>query len=197
MSANTALRNGTIACLAVTVILDITISPAIAKDELVCLAPRKPNADLHVLNVAPKQVFDDLIGWLAMNTSYDLILTYHSPPTVSFCDVGDFVDYEGKKLLVEKELRAAFDYPNRHILLVRPWSAENYFDQSVLLHELIHDVQLSNREWECLGAPELEAYLLQHTWLREHGINYSFNWPAILSLSVCPVADEAEREKEP
>ena len=92
----------------------------------------------------------------------------------------------------EEGLWATFDHTNRHIYLVRPWSLFNVFDQSTLLHEMIHDIQLSNREWDCLGAPELEAYLLQDKWLQEHGIYHQFNWPAIIRMSQCTGEDDVE-----
>jgi hypothetical protein len=135
--------------------------------------------------VVSEVLFNELIGWIALNTSYDLRLAYRSPPTLSFCDVGDSVAYEDTELIIDRILRAAFDYPHRHIYLVQPWSPVNLYDQSVLLHELIHDIQLSNRDWDCPLAPELEAYFLQDKWLVERGIFYPFNWAAIRQLSDC------------
>ena len=162
------------------------IQPASANDTHACtLLPSEKSEDLPVREVISDQVFDDLIGWLAIHTAYDLKLTYQLPPSVSFCVVGEIIAYEDHELIVEKELRAAFDYPHRRIFLVRPWSKDDLFDLSVLLHELIHDVQLHNRDWECAGAPELEAYRLQDKWLRSHGIAHAFDWKVILHLSKC------------
>ena len=55
-----------------------------------------------------------------------------------------------------------------------------------MLHELIHDVQLANREWPCVGAPELEAYMLQAEYLGAYGIDPGFDWRSIFLLSLCP-----------
>lgn len=132
-----------------------------------------------------KDLFDGLIGWIALNTSYDLLLAYRTPATVSFCDLDQSVVYEDSALIVEKGLLAAYDVTRRHIYLVRPWSPVSKFDQSVLLHEMIHDIQLSNRDWKCLGEPELEAYMLQDKWLVEHGIHHPFDWKMIFALSNC------------
>ena len=131
-------------------------------------------------------MFKEMIAWIALNTSYDLLTVYNAPPTVSFCEVGEVIEYEQADLLVDAVLLAAYDREKRHIFLTHPWSPLNYFDQSVLLHELIHDVQLQNKDWDCVGAPELEAYQLQDKWLFEHGIIHQFNWPMILRLSICP-----------
>jgi hypothetical protein len=54
------------------------------------------------------------------------------------------------------------------------------------LHELIHDVQLLNRDWDCAGSTEWEAYRLQDQWLQEQGVILPFDWPAIRRLSECP-----------
>jgi hypothetical protein len=149
-------------------------------------SPRTEASDPQVPSVIGKRLFNEMIAWIAMNTSYDLLATYDDPPTISFCAVGEVIEYEDADLLVDAVLLAAYDREKRHIFLTHPWSPLNYFDQSVLLHELIHDVQLQNRDWDCTGAPELEAYLLQDKWLFEHGIIHHFNWPMIRRLSLCP-----------
>lgn len=141
----------------------------------------------------PDKIIDTLIGWIAVSTDYDVRSTYDAPPTISFCDIGDIVEYEGKSLLVEKELQAAIDFSRRHIYLVMPWNEANLFDLSVLLHELIHDVQLANRGWECIGEPEWEAYRLQDLWLRQHGILWDFDWPAIAEISNCAASPDQPR----
>ena len=134
----------------------------------------------------PSGLVSDLIGWIALNTDYDVSLVYHEPPLITFCEVGDLVPYEDVDLLVEPALRAAYDLRVRRIHLVEPWSPDEPFDVSVLLHELIHDVQLANREWECVNAPEFEAYWLQDRWLSERGVRVEFNWVAIARHSLCP-----------
>lgn len=131
------------------------------------------------------QLFDELIGWIALHTSYDLLPAYQAPATVSFCEIHQAVEYEGADLIVEEGLLAAYDVTRRHIYLVEPWSPEDLYDRSVLLHEMVHDIQWSNREWNCAGEPELEAYMLQNKWLLEHGISHPFNWGLIFRMSEC------------
>jgi hypothetical protein len=131
-------------------------------------------------------LYADLVGWIALHTVYDVARTWYEPPEIVFCAVGEVIDYEGRDLLVDPALRAAFDLPARRILIVLPWSPDGLIDRSILLHELIHDVQLHSREWDCLGAPEWEAYRLQDLWLQEHGVILPFDWPAIRRLSECP-----------
>lgn len=154
-----------------------------AEDAGCIVGPPPPRASAPEV---PAAIVMNLVGWIALTTDYDVSLAYNDPPKVLFCDIGDEVGYEGTVLPVEKGLLAAFDLPNRTIHLVRPWSAEDLFDTSVLLHELIHDIQYANRDWDCTGAPEWEAYRLQDVWLRQHGMHYDFNWLAIYALSRCP-----------
>lgn len=134
----------------------------------------------------PAKVIGDLVGWIAMHTMYDTSGLYRHTPRISFCHVGEVIAYEGTDILVEKELRAAYSLPDRVIHLVEPWSAGDPYDRSVLLHEFIHVVQLEARDWPCVGAPELEAYMLQAEYLREFGVEPDFDWRSIFLLSICP-----------
>jgi hypothetical protein len=134
----------------------------------------------------PAGLLDALVGWIALHTMYDVRTTWTDPPAIVFCAPGETIPYEGRDLLVDPALRAAYDLPARRIHLVEPWSADSLIDRSILLHELIHDVQLLNRDWDCLGAPEWEAYRLQDLWLQEQGVILPFDWPSIRRLSQCP-----------
>jgi hypothetical protein len=134
----------------------------------------------------PPALMTELTGWIALHTMYDVRQLAADPPAIRFCAVGSMIDYEGADLRIEPELRAAYDLPNRVVHLVLPWSADNPIDRSVLLHELVHDVQLSNRAWDCTGQPELEAYTLQALYLEALGIHPGFDWAAIRRLSTCP-----------
>jgi hypothetical protein len=134
----------------------------------------------------PAALLTELTGWIALHTMYDVRQLAADPPEIRFCAVGAMIDYEGADLRVEPELRAAYDLPNRVVHLVLPWSAENPIHRSVLLHELVHDVQLSNRDWDCVGEPEWEAYTLQALYLEALGIHPRFDWAAIRRLSTCP-----------
>ena len=127
-----------------------------------------------------------LTQWIGAHTDYDITRSLRTPPSVSFCMTGETIRYEGHDLLVDPELRAAYDLSARRIFLVRPWQADNPNDVSALLHELIHDVQPLNRDWPCIGAPEWEAYSLQEQWLQARGIDPGFDWMSIYMWSRCP-----------
>lgn len=142
-------------------------------------------ADHAVPSVAPS-LYANLVGWIALNSSYDVSRTWYDPPQILFCSVGDVVEYEGRDLLVDRELRALYDLSDRRITIALPWSPDGLIDRSILLHEIFHDVQHQNQEWECIGEPEWEAYRMQDKWLQEHGAVLPFDWPMIRRLSTCP-----------
>ncbi len=134
----------------------------------------------------PQSVVADLLDWIADATTYDVADTRDNPPEISFCSIGDIIPYEGDEVLVNDTLSGAYDLPNRRIILVRPWDPGDIRDRSVLLHELIHHVQLRNRGYECVQAPEWEAYKLQEAYLNAHGLASGFDWLQIYFLSQCP-----------
>lgn len=136
--------------------------------------------------VVPEALFGELVGWIAMHTMYDVSDLYRHPPEISFCQVGEWITYDGFEIRVEPELNAAYAAADRKVHLVQPWSATDAYDRSVLLHEYVHVVQLANRDWPCVGAPEMEAYLLQARYLEENGIVPDFDWGSIYLLSICP-----------
>jgi len=142
-----------------------------------CLQP--PTEDARLL-------LPELARWIDAQTGYDASAVIDDPPWIEFCSTGEAIAYEGDHVLVEDGLRAAYDMAARRIYLVEPWSAGNLFDRSVLLHELVHDIQLRNRDWPCIGAPEWEAYKLQDAWLKEQGHVHEFDWLFIYMTSRCP-----------
>ena len=134
----------------------------------------------------PQSVVDDLLDWIAEATDYDVADARANPPDITFCSVGDVIPYETDHVLVNDTLSGAYDLPNRRIILVRPWDPDDIRDRSVLLHELIHHVQLGNRDYACIEAPEWEAYKLQEAYLDEHGIASGFDWLQIYFQAQCP-----------
>lgn len=132
------------------------------------------------------ETITELVHWIADHTDYDVVPTLRDPPQIRFCSTGGIISYEGKDIVVDKELVAAYDRINRVIYLVRPWSASNVEDVSRVLHELIHAVQFENRSWRCSQEPEWETYHLQADWLAEHGVEKEFDWSKIFMLSQCP-----------
>ena len=81
---------------------------------------------------------------------------------------------------------------DQHILfLADELALDNLLDQSILLHELVHHMQISNNvEFHCREETERQAYRLQIDWLREHGIAQPYAFVGItqsqIDSLVCP-----------
>jgi len=148
----------------------------------------EPSAEVENASTCfvPESLVIQLVTWIGQNTDYDISATLQNPANISFCEAGDIIPYEGEFVTVEISLRGAYDLPNRTIYLVAPWNQFDTYDKSVLLHELIHDVQHINRRWECIQRPEWEAYKLQDQWLVENGSKSGFDWLQIYFLAKCP-----------
>lgn len=127
----------------------------------------------------------ELLDWIGAASGYDVAGARADPPAIFFCDEGDVLDYPGGTAVVEPGERGVYDYEARVIYLVGPWSPEDPRQRSVLLHELVHDVQFANRAWECPNATEWEAYKLQEAWMAEQGLVAEFDWVRIWFWSKC------------
>ena len=153
------------------------------------LAPdhcRTPPALIENPGAVPPGLVAELLTWIGEATDYDLTTSHATPPDVAFCRIGDVIPYESGTALVDETLNGAYDLSNHRVILVQPWDAKTPRDRSVLLHELIHHVQLENRGYECLQAPEWEAYELQEAYLAQQGVDAGFDWLQIYFLSRCP-----------
>ena len=81
---------------------------------------------------------------------------------------------------------------DQHILfLADELALDNLLDQSILLHELVHHMQVSNDiDFDCREVTERQAYRLQADWLREHGVVQPYAFMGILQAQIdglaCP-----------
>ena len=171
-------------------VLFASAAPALAVVLADRLAPQSCQGDGEALALPPTlpsaALVAELLHWIDAATSYDIAAALANPPEISFCSKGESIRYEDDILIVPNDLRAAYDWPNRRILLVQPWSADNPRDRSALLHELVHHVQLLNRGFDCPQASEWETYKLQDAWLTENDVESGFDWLLIYMASRCP-----------
>jgi hypothetical protein len=119
-----------------------------------CAAPAAPTGTPAGV---PEGPMTELLDCIAAAAAYDLQAMRADPPEIGFCHAGDSIPYESGTALVDDALNGAYDWPNHRIILVRPWDPSDPRDRSVLLHELVHAVQLANRTYACLEQPEWEA----------------------------------------
>jgi hypothetical protein len=82
---------------------------------------------------------------------------------------------------------------NEHLIfLTNTWRKDDVLDQSILVYELVHHLQMENKiQLECWGRYEAQAYELQIRWLRTQGIEDPYKLlhttrAAIDSLAECP-----------
>jgi hypothetical protein len=82
---------------------------------------------------------------------------------------------------------------NEHLIfLASTWKGDDVLDQSILVHELVHHLQIENHiQLKCWGRYEVQAYELQVRWLRTQGIEDPYKLlqatrTDIESLAECP-----------
>ncbi len=165
------------ACAALSVAAALGLpAPAAARDEVPACERAPPGADRRP---SPGQV-RALLGWIGRNAGYDVGPALADPPAIRFCSTGETIEYEDRRVVVDRRLRAAYDVERRAIDLVRPWRPDDVRDRGTLLHELIHHVQLTSRAWSCWGKAEWQAYKLQEAWLAEQGVEFGLRLVADL-----------------
>ena len=131
----------------------------------------------------------DLIRWIGDNSAYEVENYLETPPQISFCGQNEQIFYEDRTITMHEPVKGVYDLERAKITLTRPWSAQDPNNVGTLLHELIHFVQYSSRQWDCWHETEWEAYKLQEQWLEAQGIEPGFNWVEIFLLSRCARRD--------
>ena len=158
---------------------------------------------LMVLSAASQVHATDLLGWREAGSLDGLVehledwLDRHSElprretvPVVKWTSVAGVTALTGSQRAAHvATVRGLYDAEGATIWLVRPWSARDPRDVSVLLHELVHHRQAASGHWYCPGAQELPAYRLQQAWLGELGLPLEVNWVAIVLESGCTARD--------
>ena len=132
------------------------------------------------------ELLRELMAWIADRTGYDAAKAAINTPEILFCQAGDRIAYDRQHLLVQPDDHGLYDPVLRRIYLVAPWSENSDWDVSILVHELVHHVQFSVRDWDCPNQAELQAYRLQDAWLAERGLTGDFDWAQITLQSRCP-----------
>jgi len=154
-------------------------------------------------NEAKAGTTDDILAWRTAQSTEDLVdhlerwLDRRSdwPRRAEVPDIRWIGEARAASLSAERNAahsgraRGFYDPDNQTIFLVRPWSARNPEDVSVLLHELAHHRQAEAGHWYCPGAQELPAYRLQEAWLADLGLKADINWIAVVLEAGCTPRD--------
>jgi len=108
---------------------------------------------------------------------------------VEFVEPGSEVLYEGRMTKLDNTVRGLYDEDLSTIYLVNPWTGDDAYERSILLHEMLHHRQAAARHWYCPQAMEWDAYLTQEAYLNAHGETGDFNWGWVVLASSCAPRD--------
>lgn len=129
---------------------------------------------------------EQLNAWISKNSEY---LPREGSLTIELVDADTAMHLQGEHANTGGTLKGLYDEKITAIYLVEPWNPENKYDQSILLHEMIHHRQVTTKHWYCAEAQEWPAYKLQAAFLEENDIVPDFYWPAIVLWSSCSRRD--------
>lgn len=128
---------------------------------------------------------NDLHHWIDTTTALPAADT---TATIVFGNAQDSVEPSEMASMIGSLPRGLYDPDTGTITLIRPWSAENPQDVSVLLHELVHHRQ-GGKHFYCEAAKEHAAYHVQKAWLAERDLPLDVNWLAVVLASSCAARD--------
>jgi hypothetical protein len=121
-----------------------------------------------------------MIEWIAAKT--DLRSNEH--PNITFVTAEWMASRLGQKSMVATP-EALYGSATLTVYLLEEWSPANIRHQSILLHELVHHLQILNgAAVSCPAQYNGLAYELQLEWLREHGISDPFEFLDITPTDV-------------
>lgn len=184
MISNAGLRSG---MLMVMVAAILAAGPAARADQG-ATAPAPPAAAQSASDARQKMAEAD-VRWIAgktgMKTASVPRIELRTTRDLAIMFFGNAEGYEGVRPL-------ALYARDQHILfLAEELALDNLLDQSILLHELVHHMQIANTvEFVCREEAERQAYRLQIDWLREHGVMQPYAFLGIAQSQidglVCP-----------
>lgn len=129
----------------------------------------------------------EFASWIAENSDY--AVAERPVRAVALVTKGETVGTGERQVSLGNRTRGHYDEATGTIYIVRPWFPADPYDQSVLLHEMVHHMQVGAKHWYCPQAQEWDAYRLQEAWLEERGLESNFHWASILLESSCAVRD--------
>ena len=129
------------------------------------------------------------INWIIRQTGWP---TADIPP-VKITSFAHLRELSGLSSDAEWIRPAAFYSKSQHLIyLADSWNKDDLVDQSILVHELVHHLQIEDHiQFACWGRYEAQAYELQVQWLRTQGVKDPNNLlhaskASIESLAECP-----------
>ena len=139
---------------------------------------------MHYLNIFMKSVIAALMLWISANTNYQ---TNFNPPRIVQMSQAALEQkyYQGKAN--DSHLHAFYSPLNETIYINKEFDVNDPFNQSILLHEILHHVQFKNGvKYRCIAELEQEAYPLQQQYLLEvHNLLWEYDTLYLKIISSC------------
>ena len=135
-----------------------------------------------------KEIIMALIIWIGANTNYNVDV----PAPMFWFLTQDQLEqaYYGEENYEGTVLYGFYDITLNLIILPDTWDRTDPWDQSVLLHEIIHYLQDVNQiEYPCIEEMEKDTWPLQKQYLKEeHNFDWDYDKLWHLLISSCPGA---------
>jgi hypothetical protein len=129
------------------------------------------------------------INWITQRTGWPAA----GMPPIKITSFARLRELSGLSSDAEWIRPAAFYWKSEHLIyLADSWNKDDLVDQSILVHELVHHLEIEDHiQFACWGRYEAQAYELQIQWLRAQGVNdpndlLHASKASIESLAECP-----------
>jgi hypothetical protein len=132
--------------------------------------PENGRSELEVdpsVKISSETVRSD-INWIIQQTGWPAA----GIPPIKITSFAHLRELSGLSSDAEWIRPAAFYSKSEHVIyLADKWNKNDLLDQSILVHELVHHLQIEdNIQFACWGRYEAQAYELQIRWLRTQGV---------------------------
>ena len=135
-----------------------------------------------------KEIIMALMIWIGANTNYNVDV----PAPMFWFITQDQLEqaYYGGEKYEGVTLHGFYDTKLNLIILPDTWDRTDPWDQSLLLHEIIHYLQdMNGTKYICLEEMEKDTWPLQKQYLKEqHNFNWDYDKLWHLLISSCPSA---------
>lgn len=132
---------------------------------------------------------EELAQWIADNSDFEP-MPYH--PAYIFLpeETIHYVYYEASGIGYDGQKGwIVAMYTNGMMFLPDTTDLSREYDQSVLLHELVHHFQfIEDREYDCPAASEKAAYDIEDKWRKERGMPPALSPATYYFVTTCPEA---------
>jgi hypothetical protein len=199
MNARTVQKQVSASLTAITLLLGTTTSTPASQASIFGAATSLPASALteHIVPCADKEpvspttdstarelaanVVTPLIAWIVAKTGW----TVHEAPLIRFIPEAELVKMFTGGKETDFHIHALYADKEHSIYLPDGWRADDLYDRSALLHELVHHLQnLNNVKAACSSEYELQAFELQAAWLREQGVEDPLNFMGINAMAI-------------